>query len=59
MMIGKDIAIYAKITLPNPLPSREGIKKLSPLAGEGRVRGTFTEDASPNNKSTGHENGSP
>jgi hypothetical protein len=59
MMIEKDIAICAKITLPKPLPSREGIMKPSPLAGEGRVRGAFTEDASQKNKSTGHVNGSP
>jgi hypothetical protein len=53
MMIEKDIAICAKITLPNPLPSREGIMEPSPLAGEGRVRGASTEDASQNDNPLG------
>jgi phosphopantetheinyl transferase len=32
---------------PNPLPSREGVRKPSPLAGEGRVRGKFEDRICP------------
>jgi hypothetical protein len=35
------LRIASRITLPLPLPSREGTIKPSPLAGEGRERGNF------------------